>query len=195
VSSRNYDVFATYEVEFTDDRIELEGSRKKTVNVNIDKEVNLVFKAKDSNFNVEIEEPKPFAITVKFTNLATKCDSGLERLECSVLHSSISTPNPLHATVELFSGCQDKNKCQCEIDFNLVKTDSHSKIIVDDVRHLDLTFDIDNKNGIEPVFGAKIKFESNINLIPPNANGRLRSCNYVNGVSTCLNDIIYVLIL
>ena len=131
-------------VDFVDERIALDGqdhSEEIAFKGQQSQEHNLKFRLVHDKIN-DTNELQPIN-TVVSLELKMDCQSGIS---CPLLHESIQTTYQWSVNVDLYSGCAIKNRCQCELEFNLNKTSlDTTTIVVNQDKALVLTFDLLNQ--------------------------------------------------
>ena len=173
LNTKREPIKARIQVELNDGRVNPQ-NRDRNIDIRTNEtDVNFNF-ASSNNFGVtenDLEEPKPIKIDFKVL-FELNCQPSLD---CPVFDQNMKLTqhleNPIR--VELLSGCQIKDKCQCSLGFE--STFTQTKIVVDKTKDLMLTYDIPN-DGHEPGYGVKLALKSNIKLKTPSRLVGLKNC-------------------
>ena len=178
VDSRVKDVFVTVEIESIDERIQWTNSQT-TRRVKITKDttyekstldntnVQLAFQAVEDRFGIsdqDTNEPKPMHLKVKGHFEVNDCPQGTSLIQCPMLSPYVQGSRyELHPKIDLQTGCQKKDACQCDLQFKLMPTSQSREIIVGQQKTAKLRFEVHNR-WTEPSYGAKIVFWSRLDF-------------------------------
>ena len=178
VDARVKDVFVTVEIESIDERIQWTNSQE-TGRVKIVKpttfqrntwsttNVPLSFQAVEDRFGIsdqDTDEPNPMHLKVKGHFEVNDCPQGTSLIQCPMLSPYVlGSHYELHPKIDLQTGCQNKDACQCDLQFKLMPTSQSREIIVGQKKTIKLSFEV-HYRGTEPSYGAKIVFWSRLDF-------------------------------
>ena len=191
------DVYAKIDLSF-DDRIELlDHQVPSNIRFRITKDIQfpdlplthiekLNFQPKRPNFGIDPDdpkEPKPIRIEAQVKFEVNPCSSGQSKILCPILSPHVASNcidcNP-KTKIDLKTGCEKKDACQCDLKFSVEKHSGMKAIVVGQDKHVELELEVVNR-GVEPGFGASIVFSSKVNFL--SIQGPRGYCNNLNSTN------------
>ena len=122
------------------------------------------FKSSTPNFEVrddDPDEPKPITIDFNVTFYLKACTAN-SKVDCPMLRKGLYTENLLQKRIDLKTGCANKHRCKCNLQFSHVPVEN-SVLQIGPKNHLDLEFRVTNV-GDEPAYGVVIVIASNVDF-------------------------------